>query len=106
MLRKTLIPVLLMMLPVVSMAQVKDLDEIKVLNANRIDDAEQVVQFVDSNLCKYVGEMKEVGQGWIINVKQRICKNQVEPVNMIAYPNGRYITPIPIGKSWLIINRN
>lgn len=43
MLRKTLIPVLLMMLPVVSMAQVKDLDEIKVLNANRIDDAEQVV---------------------------------------------------------------
>lgn len=70
MLIKALIPTLLMMFPVVSMTQVKDLDEIKVLNANRIDDAEQVIQFVDSNLCKYVGEIERNGAGnWIINVK-------------------------------------
>lgn len=75
-----------------------------VFNVNRIDDEKQMVQFVDKN-CKYIGESGEIKSGeWIIKVKEKNCQNLVETVDMVAYPKGRNVAPIPAGSEWILVN--
>lgn len=101
---QVLLIILLISLPTLATAS----PPIKVFNTTRIvNDIEQVIQFVDSDYCKYVGEIsKDSSKGLAINVKQKVCRNKVEKINRVAYPEKRSMMPIPVGESWILIESN